>query len=150
MKRKALKTLSSSTIDFIPKEYEDMEVNAEDIYERPLIFVGKRMTRDQRFEFQECMKVEYPEGIDVSKLTQEDLAKISDVSGKSKAYKYVWENCIIQFKNVILEIEGKDEAFDVYTDKDMIWNAEGLNSEIIQAIAYFISESSFSEDESKN
>ena len=151
MRRKALKTISNVEIEFIPDEYKEFDAAAVDIYERPLIFVGKRLSRDQYFEFQELTKAEYPEGMDVSKMTKEERVKHVVVSGKKEAYRYVWDNCVTKLKNVIIEKEDTVETMDECTDKQLIWEgAEGLNTEIMQALAFFINESSFSDADSKN
>ena len=151
MKRKALKTISNKELDFIPEGYEEFDPKAKDIYERPLIFVGKRLTRDQYFEFQELTKAEYPKGMDVSKLTKEERIEHVMVKGKKDAFRYVWDNCVTKLKNVIIEVKGKVEKMDECADKELIWDgAEGLNAEIMQALAFFIDESSFSEADSKN
>ncbi len=151
MKRKVIKTLTNKEIDFVPEEYGDLKVDAENIYDRPLIFVGRKMSRDEYFEFQELTRAEYPEGMDISKMSKEERIANVRVSGRSKAYRFAWDKCVTKLKNVIIEKEGVVEELDICEDTQMIWSkADGLNSEIMQAIAFFIGESSFGEAESKN
>ena len=150
-KRKVIKTLANVDREFIPDGYEEFDANAADIYERPLIFVGKRMTRDQYFEFQECIKTDFPKGMDVEKMSKEERQKHAIVHGKKDAYRYVWDTCISKLKNVIIEVDGEIITMDECEDKDLIWKgAGGLQTEITEAITFFITESSFSGAESKN
>lgn len=154
MKRKALKTLTNKVTEFIPESYKDFKEDAEDIYERPLIFGGKRMTREQRYEFQDIIKVSYPKGIDITKMDRSELAKVAKTSGNGEAYKYVWDNCIYYLKNVIININGEDKKYDKVEAgeiKDLLWeSAQDFDIDIIQAISHFITDSSFTEEESKN
>ena len=86
MSRKPLKVISNAETEWIPPEYNDLDRKAEKMEDRPLIFWGKKMTRDQRYRFQELMSVEYPEGFDPNK--PESLSQI-EVKGKGKMAVYL-------------------------------------------------------------
>ena len=150
MSRKAIKTVSNEPIEFIPTEYKDLDPKAEKMADRPLIFVGKKLTRDQRYTLQEFAEVEYPEGVDVDKLSKEELGRKIKIKGKGKAFKYVWDTCIKKVKNLIIIEDGKIQEFEEFEDMGKVWNTEGVDSEIFQAISFFMSQSEFTEEERKN
>lgn len=154
MKRTALKTVENKVTEFIPPSYKDFKEDSEDIYERPLIAGGKRLTRDQMFEFRSITKVKYPKGTDTSKLSNEELADMAVTERTGKAYKYVWDNCVHYLKNVILNIEGKEETYDKVEDKEklqLIWDqAQGFEVDIMLIVKHFVDKSQFTEEEEKN
>lgn len=150
-KRKPIKTVSQKAEKFIPKEYEGMDEKAESIYDRPLIFEGKKTTREQRFGLQDQMDAIYPDGVDPTKVKPKDLAKVIKVVGKGDAFKYVFDNCITKIYNVILQKEdGTVEEINELEETSRFWNTEGCDSELAQAVTFFMNESGFSEAESKN
>jgi len=154
MKRTPLKTVENKIIEFIPDRYKDFDKASEDIMERPLVFCGKRMTREQKYEFQDIIKITYPKGVDISKLNNEELGKIAKTKGSGDAYKYIWQNCISYIKNVIIEVNDEVKTFDKVEDeetKNLLWgSAQDFDTDLIQAISFFVSDSSFTEEESKN
>jgi len=148
MSRKALKVISNEPTKFIPKEYKDLDEKAEKMEDRPLIFWGKKLTRDQRYIFQEKMKLEYPDNYDPK---DEDSVKQIEVTGKGDAYKFIFDNCITKIENVLLD-DGKVEEIEVLEgkDKERYWNTEGDDVAILSAINHYIDSSSFDEAEEKN
>ena len=152
MSRTPIKMVSNEPIEFIPEEYKDLDPKAEKIADRPLVFVGKRMTRDQKFALQELMKFKYPEGVTFD--TPEEFQKAVEITGRGDAYKYIWDHCITEIKNVLL-LDPKDNKvveYDVLKgkDRDKLWNTEGEDANILQAVAFFMDTSKFTEEESKN
>jgi hypothetical protein len=148
--RQPIKTVSNEPIEFIPTEHKDLDPKAEKILDRPMIFVGKRITRDQKYTLQEQTDVEYPEGIDMAKIDSDEYKNKIKITGKGKAFKYVWDNCISMVKNVVLEEDGKVEEFEEFTDMARLWNTEGVDSELFQAINFFMRTSELTEEEAKN
>jgi len=149
MSRKALKVISNEPTEFIPKEYKDLDKKAKKMKNRPLIFWGKKLTRDQRYIFQEKMKLEYPDNYDPK---NEESVKQIEITGKGDAYKFIFDKCITKIENVLLETNGKVEEIKVLEgkDKERYWNTEGDDVAILSAINYYVDSSSFDETEEKN
>jgi len=149
MSRKALKVISNEPTKFIPKEYKDLDEKAKEMKDRPLIFWGKKLTRDQRYIFQEKMKLEYPENYDPK---DKNSVNQIEVTGKGDAYRFIFDNCITKIENVLLDDNGKVEEIEVLkgADKDRYWNTEGDDVAILSAINHYVDSSSFDEAEEKN
>lgn len=154
MKRTALKTVENKVTEFIPSAYKDFDEGASDIYERPLIAGGKRLTRDQMFEFRTITKISFPPGTDISKLDKEERASLAVTERTGKAYKYVWDNCVYYLKNVILNIDGKEETYDKVEDRktlQLIWDqAQDFDTDVMEIVKHFVDKSQFTEEEEKN
>ena len=150
MTRQPIKTVSNEPVEFIPTEHKDLLPDAGKMLDRPMIFVGRKITRDQKYTLQEQTDVEYPEGVDVSKVDQKEYKDQIKITGKGKAFKYVWDNCITMVKNVVLEEDGKVEEIEECTDLARLWNTEGNDSELFQAINFFMKTSELEEEEAKN
>jgi len=148
-KRTPIKTISKELIPFTPDEYEDMDKNATSIYERPLIFWGRLLTREERLEMQDLTDVEYKrdrEEIDMANIKLGDMK----ITGQGIASKFVWDKCIKKAENVILDDNGKIEEHDEFTDMKKLWNTKGIDLEVAQSIKFFVEQSSFTEPEAKN
>lgn len=150
MSRKALKVISNEPTKFIPKEYKDLDEKAKKMEDKPLIFWGKKLTRDQRYIFQEKMKLEYPDNYDPK---DKDSVNQIEITGKGDAYKFIFDNCITKIENVLLETDpGKVEEIEVLEgdDKELYWNTEGDDVAILSAINHYVETSSLDEAEEKN
>jgi len=149
MSRKPLKVISNEPTKYIPADYRDLDEEAPKMEDRPLIFWGKKLTRDQRFLFQEKMRLEYPEDYDPEDDTS--AGKI-EVKGKGEAYKFIFDTCITKIENVILQNGDKVEEIESLEGKDLerYWNTEGDDVAILSAITHYMSASSLDEAEAKN
>lgn len=149
MSRKALKVISNEPTKFIPKEYEDLDEKAKKMEDKPLIFWGKKLNRDQRYIFQEKMKLEYPDNYDPK---NKDSVNQIEITGKGDAYKFIFDKCITKIENVLLEDKGKVEKIKVLEgdDKERYWNTEGDDIAILSAINHYVETSSLDEAEEKN
>ena len=149
MSRTPLKVISNEEEKWIPPDYKDFDEAAEKIADRPLVFWGKKLTRDQRYKFQELGDVVYPEGYD-----PKDAASVAQikVTGKGEAYKFIFDNCITKICNVMLQTDGEVEEIEELTgkDKQRYWNTSGDDISILGAISHFVDSSSLSESEAKN
>ena len=149
MKRKPIKTVSNEEREFIPKAYKDMDRDAPDMYDRPLIIKYKRLKREQRYEIQAMTHLKYnrnPLEVNIKSLQPGDI----DILGQGNASKYVWENCITKVLNVIVNENGTDKCYDEYPSHKELWDCEGLDDDITETIAYIMDESKLSEGEEKN
>ena len=106
------------------------------------------------FEFRTITKITFPKGTDISKLTAEEQAELAITSRTGNAYKYVWDNCVVYLKNVILEIEGKEVTYDKVEDKktlQLIWDqAQNFDADVMNIVKHFVDSSQFTEEEEKN
>lgn len=150
MSRTPIKTISNEIIEFIPPEHKAFDPKAEKIADRPLIFGGKRLTRDQRYALQEFIKIDYPEGVNPKDMVKEDFDKLVKISGKGDAFRFVWDTCVHYAKNVIIEENGKVEEFEEFRDMKKLWNTTGIDSEVFQTVNFFMSQSEMTESEQKN
>jgi hypothetical protein len=135
--RKTIKTVSSKAQKFIPKGHEEYDEAAKDIQDRPLVIMGRPLTREDRLNVQSLMETK-------------DIASDGSlvVSNLGTIARYVWNNCALEVKNVIAD-EGVFES--VKGDaKNRLFNAEGLEDEVMQFVAWVQEISRFSEEEAKN
>ena len=132
MSRKVIKTVSNEPEEFICTEHKDLDKTAEKVEDRPIIFIGKRTTRDQQWLIQDMLELKDADSPD------------KGVKGMGVAFKYMWETIILEVKNV-------QKVGDSFTgaEKDALWDSSGMDSEITEAITHFYTKSSLTEEESK-
>lgn len=135
MSRKVIKTVSNKPTEFIPESHKDLDPNAPEMLDRPLIFVGRKTNRDEQWAIQDFIELKDKENSD------------KGVTGMGEAYKYLWKNIILEVKNVVTN-EGEFESLKG-KDKDFLWDQEEVSDEITEAITYFHYTSKLDEGEVK-
>ncbi len=133
--RKQIKTVSSKAQKFIPKGHEDFDENAKDIHDRPMIIMGRPMNREDRYNISSLMETK-------------KVGEEASVSNLGTVARYLWNHCILSVHNVM-----KDEGnFEIVkgAEKDQIFDAQGCEDEVAQAIAWVQEISRLNEDEAKN
>ena len=140
MSRTKVKTISKELRKFIPTSHAEnpaLTENAPEIENRPLIFFYKLMTREHRYNLRGLLNI--------SKGFKEDLPTITNVG---TAARYVFENCVIMVKNVLLDDEQLESCEgDV---KDGLFDSKGMEAEITECIKHIQEESNLDEVEAKN
>jgi len=159
MKRNAVKLLSNKLIEYIPKKYENMDKDAEDIYDRPLTYLVKRLSRDDRYELIGKMREELGQDFKEEDLDNadkiEEMVKKSRLSMTGDAYRFVFESCVAGFKNAIFisEESGEEVKLDETKEKKYVramWNSDSDDTEMVDVVNHIIKVSLLNGEESKN
>ena len=145
MTRQIYKTVTNPLVEFIPKVYQDdksLDKNAPKIADRPLICMVRKLTREQNLNLQSLLDFK-PSKDNPTKDTVENFGT---------AAKYIWEHCVIQVKNVLLNIDGEDKEFETLEgrDKNALFETKGIDYEIAECIQFIQSISNLTEVEAKN
>ncbi len=138
MSRSSLKTLSITPVEFIPlfhKEDADLSKDAKEIENRPLIFIVRKLTREDRFNIRGLAEVASKDEID-------------RVTNMGSIFRYIFEHCVLEVKNVLLEAEKLESVKG--DKKNSLFNTEGIDLEIAECIAFIQEISSLTETEAKN
>ena len=135
MSRKPVKTVSNEPTEVIPEAYKDLERNAPEMLDRPLIFIGRKTNRDEQWAIQDYIELKDKSDAD------------RGVKGMGEAYKYLWENIILEVKNVVSDKGNVDSVKG--DDKNALWYAEGMEDDITEAITHFHYTSKLDEGEVK-
>ena len=138
MSRKAIKTISNREVRYIPEEQRDLVESAEKMIDRPLVFIGKALTNDQKWIMRDIVVVD-----------EKDGAK--KVKGLGEAVKYIWQTCVSEVLNVIQKDENGSitELKSVKgTDKDALWNTN-MEADIIEVCNHLRELSELDEEEVK-
>ena len=139
MGRNKVKKASNAVVEFIPSKYKndpDLSVNAPEIENRPLIIGIRPMTRDQKFEIGDMVEV------------KDFKVPEKGIKGTGDVIKYLFTNNVVYFKNVLIDdkqieiLEGKE--------KDELWDAIGIEDDILEAVTEVRNLSELNEEESKN
>ena len=132
MSRKEIKVVSNPKVEFICEGHKDCDKNAKELKDRPIIFFGKKLNRDQNFIIS-----------DMIELKNRNDPK-SGVKGWGAASKYMWESIIFEVHNVY-------ENGDCITgfEKDALWESQGMRAEQTEVLTHFYVESNLTEEESK-
>lgn len=133
--RQAIKTVSSKAQKFIPSTHKSFDEGAKEIKDRPLIIMGKPMNREDRYNLQSLIEVK---GV-------EDGRYVSNLGTVSR---YIWNNCAVEVLNVVAE-EGDKESVKGY-EKDRLFDARGLETEVAEFIRWVQDISRLDETEAKN
>jgi hypothetical protein len=141
MSRKAVKTVSNEPTEYIPNMYKDLDRNAPKMEDRPLIFVGVKTNRDDQWALQDYIALK----------DSKDPEK--GVKGMGEAYKYLWKKIILEVKNHVTEVNGKQVELESVTgdDKNALWyidNTEFADC-VTEAITHFYASSKLDEGEVK-
>lgn len=138
MSRVTVKTISSKPQKFIPKTHtEDPELNEanKEIEKRPLVVYWRKLTREDRYNISSLVETK-----DVN-----DEAMIKNLGSVAR---YVWDNCVLECCNVLLDDGAKESVKG--SEKNKLFNTEGMDSEIAEIISHVQKHSSFDEEEAKN
>jgi hypothetical protein len=138
MSRQVLKNINIGPVEFIPKahaEDQSLSKTAKEIKDRPLIFMVRKMTREDRYNIRGLLQTETRGNEDVA-------VNIGSVS------RYIWERCVIEAKNVLLD-SGEFESLKGRA-KDELFDTEGIDVEIMECIRHVQDISSLNETEVKN
>ena len=132
MTRKAIKTVSNEPEEFIPEKMREL-TNDGTLEQTPMIFVGKRTNRDQQWLLQDMIELKDSKDPD------------KGIKNMGVAFKYMWQNLIIEVKNVLAVGDSFKGA-----EKDALWDtSQGMDDEITEAITHFYTRSKLDEDEVK-
>ncbi len=141
--RKTVKTISMTPEKFIPKSHledKDLNENDPDITKRPMIFFVRKLTRDEHFRVREILEL------------KDELNPAKGVVGSGEVAKRIWENNIVEVRNVVIK-EGdnvaKYEALSGKAKNDL-WDTEGMDEEMTEAIIFARTSSALDEAEAKN
>jgi hypothetical protein len=138
MTRSKLKIISTKPEKFIPKSHaEDASLSegAKDVADRPLVVYWRKLGREDRYNISSMLETK---GVDEEAMIK-NLGSIA---------RYVWENCVVEVQNVLLE-EGSFDSLKG-NEKNRLFNTEGLDAEIAETISYIQNNSVFTESEAKN
>ena len=138
--RKAIKTISSDLIKFIPKAHAEdkaLSETAKELKDRPLVFMVRKMTREHRFNLGSLL--------DIRKASGQDSLTVGNLGTASR---YIWESCVVSVKNVLTD-EGEFE--EVKGDqKNALFNTTGIDNEITECVKHIQDISTLDEAETKN
>lgn len=143
MARQPIKTISVTPEKLIPKSHladKTLREDAPDIKDRPLVFYVRKMSRDEHFKVREMLEL------------KDDLKPEKGIIGSGNVAKYIWETNVTEVRNVVVEEAGNVATFESLTGKakDDLWNTEGMDSEIGEAILFARTTSQLDEAEAKN
>lgn len=141
--RKVIKMISSNPVKFIPKSHaSDTELNENDtdIMKRPMVMFIRKLTRDEQFHISEMIDL------------KDNTDPTKGVLGSGDVAKFIWETCVTEVKNVVVNEDGETKTYDSMTGiaKDKLWDTEGMDGEITEAIFFARSSSKLDEAEAKN
>ncbi len=136
--RQALKNIEIGPVEFIPKamlEDQSLTRTAKAIKDRPLIFMVRKMTREDRYNIRGLLQTE-------TRGSDEVAINIGSVS------RYIWNKCVVEAMNVLVG-DGEFESLKGRA-KDELFDTEGIDAEIMECIRYIQEISSLNESEVKN
>lgn len=136
--RQPIKSVSTKPEKYIPKAHRedpDLSESAKEIKDRPLVFWWKRLTREDNYNIGSLIE---------AKRNEDELS----IKNLGSLARYIWENCITQVDNVLLD----DGAYDSLkgAEKNRLFATQGLDLEIAEVIRHVQEQSSFTETEVKN
>lgn len=141
--RNKIKFISNNPEKFIPSSQANdttLDENAPDIINRPLIFFVRKITRDGHFKIRELLEF------------KDELNPKRGLTGSGDVAKYIWENYVVEVRNVVISEGDEVKTYEslVGEEKNKLWNTEGMDAEMTEAILFARSESYLSETEAKN
>lgn len=144
MPRISAKTISMVAEKFIPSSHASnasLHEGAGNIYDRPLVIWWRRLTREERINLSGLI-----DAVEVVATTEEEEKR--RILNLGTLARYVWDNCITKVENVLID----DEAFESLegVEKNRLFNTNGMDAEISEAIQKVQSESVFRDTEVKN
>lgn len=143
MSRSAVKSISRVPEKFIPSNHKadaDLKEDAPDIKDRPLVFYVRKMSRDEQFKVRELIEF------------KDDLKPEKGLKGSGDVAKYIWENNVTEVRNVLIQEANGPVTYEsvVGQQKNDLWNTEGMDMEINEAILFARNISVLEDAEAKN
>lgn len=143
MSRSAVKSISRVPEKFIPSNHAsdpDLKEDAPNIKDRPLVFYVRKMSRDEQFKVRELIEF------------KDDLKPEKGLKGSGDVAKYIWENNVTEVRNVLISENGNPVTYEsvVGQQKNDLWNTEGMDMEINEAILFARNISVLEDAEAKN
>lgn len=143
MSRSAVKSISRMPEKFIPVSHrndKDLSEDAPEIIKRPLIFYVRKLTRDEQFKVRELL--EY----------KDDLKPEKGSKGLGDVLKFIWENNVVEVRNVVVQEGDGVVTHEAMTGaaKNDLWDTEGMDVEMNEAILFARGISALDEVETKN
>jgi hypothetical protein len=143
MARQPIKTISTNPVKFIPSNQKldpSLTEEAANIADRPLVFFVKKITRDGHFKIRELLEF------------KDETNHKRGLTGSGDVAKYIWENYVVEVRNVVINEGDEVKTYEslVGEEKNKLWNTEGMDAEMTEAILFARSESYLSETEAKN
>jgi hypothetical protein len=132
MSRSAVKSISRVPEKLIPSSHaSDPSLNedAPDIKDR-----------DEQFKVRELIEF------------KDDLKPEKGLKGSGDVAKYIWENNVTEVRNVLIMENGNPVTYEsvVGQQKNDLWNTEGMDMEINEAILFARNISVLEDSEAKN
>ena len=143
MSRSAVKSISRVPEKFIPSNHAsdpDLKEDAPNIKDRPLVFYVRKMSRDEQFKVRELIEF------------KDDLKPEKGLKGSGDVAKYIWENNVTEVRNVLISENVNPVTYEsvVGQQKNDLWNTEGMDMEINEAILFARNISVLEDAEAKN
>jgi len=159
--RKQIKTIKIEEFEYIPDSHKndpDLDITSSDISKRPMVFVGRHLSKDEYYKAKDLIEVKGRET-----LSKEEIESLRDFdSNPEKATsamlkikrvneyeftKYVFLTACKQIKNVLMD----DKVIEVMEKKDIakLLNTYGADAEIETFCSYIFNQSGLSESEAK-
>jgi hypothetical protein len=100
----------------------------------------RKLTRDEQFKLREMLEL------------KDETNPMKGVKGSGDIAKFIWENNVVEVRNVIVQEgdEVKHYPSVVGKEKDALWNTQGMDLEMNEAIMFARNTSVFEEAEAKN
>lgn len=136
--RQVIKSVSTKLEKFIPKSHAadpELSETAKEIKDRPMVFMWRKLTREDRYNISSLIRTD---------ITNDEVA----IQNLGTLARYIWEHCVAEVHNVLLEAEALECVKGV--DKDRLFNTEGMDNEIAEVIRHVQENSSLSDAEAKN
>ncbi len=142
--RSKIKFISNKPEKFIPSGHRNdptLNESAPDVKDRPMFFMIRKLTRDEQFKVREMLEL------------KDESDPSRGIKGSGDIAKFIWENCIVSAHNILVD-EGDEIAVghDVMTgkEKNKLWDTEGMDIEMHEAILFARTHSMHTEVEAKN
>ncbi len=142
--RSKIKFISNKPEKFIPTVHRMdpslLESNPE-VKDRPMFFMIRKLTRDEQFKVREMLEL------------KDEADPSKGIKGSGDIAKFIWENCIVSAHNILVD-EGEEVAhgYEIMEgkQKNALWDTEGMDMEMHEAILFARTNSLHSEVEAKN
>lgn len=142
--RNKIKYISNKPEKFTPSGHRNdpsLSEAANGIMDRPMFFMIRKLTRDEQFKVREMLEL------------KDESDPSRGIKGSGDIAKFIWENCIVSAHNILVD-EGDEipVGHEIMTgkEKNALWDTEGMDIEMHEAILFARTNSVHSEVEAKN
>lgn len=141
--RQVAKTVSNKPVEFIPEGHKEYDKNAQNMADRPLIYLVRKLTREDRLNINSIAK---------TVVKEENGENTTSIANIGDVLKYVYENCVLEIKNVLLQEDDEVKELESVkgSAKNRLWDVAELEAEHLEAVVYVQQISSLSDAEAKN